>query len=142
MPFLAQKPIEDDYRSVDIFRCPSYPDKEQTVCYVINGWRSSGNSQKLTTKLTECESPATTIYLADNEDGSWRTIIKEATERDITRCDVFRESHLPMSENHGITEGRRVARSRHKNGCNILYLDWHVEWMAAEKMTSKMWIFD
>ena len=31
MPFLAQKPVNDDYRSVDIFRCPSYPDKEQPV---------------------------------------------------------------------------------------------------------------
>ena len=38
MPFLAQKPTGNDYRIVDIYRCPSYPNKEQTVCYVVNGW--------------------------------------------------------------------------------------------------------
>jgi prepilin-type N-terminal cleavage/methylation domain-containing protein/prepilin-type processing-associated H-X9-DG protein len=145
MPFLAQKPVNDDYRSVDIFRCPSYPDKEQTVCYVVNGWRntSEGGSsmQRIATKLTACARPASTIYLADNEDGSWRTIIKMATDRDVTRCDVFRESHLPMSEDHGITSGRRVARARHRNGCNNLYLDFHVGWTAAEDMTVEMWSF-
>ncbi len=26
MPFLSQKPIDNDYRTVDIYRCPSYPD--------------------------------------------------------------------------------------------------------------------
>ena len=31
MPFLAQNPAGADYRGVDIFRCPSYPDKEQTL---------------------------------------------------------------------------------------------------------------
>ena len=144
MPFLAQKAINDDYRSVDIFRCPSYPDKEQTVCYVVNGWRdgSNGGMQRVATKLTACDGPANTIYLADNEDGSWRTIIKKATDRDVTRCDVFRESHLPMSESQDITGGRRVARARHRTGCNSLYLDWHVEWVAAEQMTAEMWHFE
>lgn len=146
MPFLAQDAINDDYRSVDIFRCPSYPDKEQTVCYVVNGWRdgsgNSGGMQRVASKLTACDSPASTIYLADNEDGPWRTIIKKATDRDVTRCDVFRESHLPMSESRGTGDGRRVARARHKSGCNILYLDFHVAWIAAEEMTSEMWSFE
>jgi len=146
MPFLAQKAVGDDYRSVDIFRCLSYPDKEQTVCYVVNGWRdqSSGGSgtRRVASRLAACADPASTIYLADNEDGPWRTILKKATDRDVTRCDVFHESHLPTSSSHDITYGRRVASARHKNGCNILYLDWHVEWMAAEDMTSDMWTFE
>lgn len=141
MPFLAQQAVGDDYRSVDIFRCPSYPDKEQTVCYVINGWTRE-NAPRGRSKLTECRQPASIIYLADNEDGSWRTIIKKATERDVTRCDVFRESHLPMSESQGIGDGRRVARARHKKGCNSLYLDFHVDWTAAEEMTAEMWSFE
>ena len=37
---------------------------------------------------------------------------------------------------------RRVARARHKAGCNVLYLDWHVAWMAAEQMTPEMWSFE
>ena len=146
MPFLAQKPIDDDYRNVEIFRCPSYPDKEQTVCYVVNGWGSDSDNgwrmQRVPTKLTDCKSPATTIYLADNEDGPWRTILRKASDRDVTRCDVFRPSHLPSSDSQDIGGGRRVARARHKNGCNCLFLDWHVGWMAAEEMTAEMWSFE
>jgi prepilin-type N-terminal cleavage/methylation domain-containing protein/prepilin-type processing-associated H-X9-DG protein len=146
MPFLSQRAINDDYRNVKIFRCPSYPDKRQTVCYVVNGWGNDGSGgwrmQGVLTRLTACKKPALSIYLADNEDGPWRTIITKATDRDVTRCDVFRPSHLPTSDNQDIVEGRRVARARHKNGCNCLFLDWHVEWMAAENMTVEMWNFE
>jgi prepilin-type N-terminal cleavage/methylation domain-containing protein/prepilin-type processing-associated H-X9-DG protein len=146
MPYLAQKPIDDDYRNVEIFRCPSYPDKEQTVCYVVNGWgrrnNNSSNMQRVATKLTDCKGPASTIYLADNEDGWWRTILKSATDRDVTRCDVFQPEHMPTSDIEAISGGRRVARARHKKGCNVLYLDWHVGWMAAEEMTVDMWSFE
>ena len=144
MPYLAEDPIGGDYRSVKMFRCPSYPDKEQTIGYVINGWpdREGGNSTMHTSRLTESEHPATTIYLADNEDGPWRTIIKRADDRDVTRLDVFSISHLPLSDNETTgSRGRRVARARHRQGCNVLMLDWHVEWMAAEEMTVSMWQF-
>ena len=38
MPFLNQKPVNNDYRTVKMYRCPAYPDRRQTVCFVINGW--------------------------------------------------------------------------------------------------------
>ena len=140
MLYLSQKDIDGDYRSVDIFRCPSYPDKEQTVCYVVNGW-TSDNSVRGRSRLTDCRRPGSIIYLADNEDGPWRTIIRNASDRDVTRCDVFRSEHLPGSDSEGVTGGRRVARARHKSGCNCLFLDWHVEWMHAEDITEDLWIF-
>jgi len=31
MPFLTQSPIGNDYRSVEMFRCPSYPDKDMPL---------------------------------------------------------------------------------------------------------------
>jgi len=143
MPFLSQTPVNGDYRTIDIFRCPSYPDKEQTVCYVVNGWGSSvGGLGSRPSKLTDCQRPAYTIYLTDNEDGPWRSIIRKATDRDMTRCDVFRPDHLPNSDSQGATAGRRVARARHRDGVNCLYLDWHVEWLASEDMTEEMWHFD
>ena len=143
MPYLAQEAVGDDYRTVKMFRCPSYPDKEQTLGYVVNGWPDQEDSPNWhNTKLTESEHPATTIYLADNEDGSWRTIIRSATDRDLTRNDVWTETHLPHSDSRDIGTGRRVARARHRQGCNVLLLDWHVEWMAAETMTVSMWRFE
>ena len=142
MPYLAQKAIDDDYRNVKIFRCPSYPDKEQTLCYVVNGWADEDDGRTWQSKLTDCERPGSTIYLADNEDGPWRTIITKATDRDLTRNDVFQLGHLPSSETKTIGGGRRVARARHRNGCNVLYLDWSVDWIAAEDMTVEMWKFE
>ena len=135
MSYLSQKPTGNDYRTVKIYRCPSYPNKEQTVCYVVNGWREGTGTWTGRSKLTDCRKPGATIYLADNEDGSWRTIIKNAD-------DLFLVSHLPSSESQDITNGRRVARARHRVGCNVLYLDWHVDYMDAKVMTEDMWKFD
>jgi prepilin-type N-terminal cleavage/methylation domain-containing protein/prepilin-type processing-associated H-X9-DG protein len=147
MPFLAQKPVDNDYRTVEIYRCPSYPDKDQTVCFVINGWdfkdRNDRTGQEIRTpsKLQSCTRRAETLYLVDNENGPWRAIIRSATDPDVYRLDVWSPGHLPMSDSRDITTGRRVARSRHKDGGNCLYLDWHAEWMAAEDMTADMWRF-
>ncbi|MDH4238965.1 MAG: type II secretion system GspH family protein [Phycisphaerae bacterium] len=150
MPYLAQRPIDNDYRNVKIYRCPSYPDTDQTVCYVVNGWefRSEtdmvGYETREPTPLSACRNLASTIYLADNEYGPapWRPIIRKADDEGWNRCDVWDPGHLPSSNSQDTYRGRRVARDRHKNnGCNNLFLDWHVEWIAAEKMTINMWRF-
>ncbi|MCK4292506.1 MAG: type II secretion system protein [Planctomycetes bacterium] len=148
MPFLAQKPSGRDYRSVDIYRCPSYPDKEQTVCYVVNGWDFTDSSDRngheilKPSKLTECRQRARTIYLADNENGHWRHIIRRADDPGENRCDVWNPGHLPTSNSQDVTRGRRVARERHRTGCHFLFLDWHVEWMTAEDVTIDLWRFE
>jgi len=147
MPFLAQKPIGNDYRTVKIYRCPTYPDKKQTVCFVVNGWDFDSSTDMVgheivnSTRLTTCTRRAYTIYLADNEDGHWRPIITSANDDGIDRCDVWDPGHLPTSNSQDTYRGRRVARSRHKNGCNCLFLDWHVEWMPARDITIDMWRF-
>ncbi len=145
MGYLAQKPVENDYRTVDIYRCPSYPDKRQTVCYIVNGWEFNNRSDRTghettaPSRLLDCRRPAETLYLADNENGSWRSIITSADDDGIDRCDIWHPGHLPTSDSEDVTQGRRVARARHKTGCNTLWLDWHVAWMAAEDMTVDSW---
>lgn len=148
MPFLAQEPIGNDYRTVKIYHCPSYPDKGQTVCYVVNGWTFSdrndvrGREILEPTKLTVCRQRAETIYLADNENGPWRSIIRTANDPDTDRCDVWHPDHMPTSDRQDVTYGRRVARARHRAGCHCLFLDWHVDYVATEKMTIDMWRFE
>lgn len=148
MPFLAQKPIDNDYRTVDIYRCPSYPDKEQTVCYIVNGWDfdsprdMTGHETLEPSRLTQCERRAATVYLVDNEDGAWRDIVTGANDPGVYRCDVWNPGHLPDSDSQDLTYGRRVARQRHRDGTNALFLDWHVEWIAAEEVDHDMWRFD
>ena len=101
-----------------------------------------GHEIREPTKLTACRRPASTIYLADNESGPWRHIIRKADDLGTNRCDVWNPGHLPSSDSHDITRGRRVARARHRKGSNCLYLDWHVEWVAAEGITIDMWRFE
>ena len=91
------------------------------------------------TRLTVFKSPPTTIYMADNEAGTWRPIIEDQYSPDITRLDIFRPGHLPTSTSEDKSTGRRIARDRHKAGCNVLFLDWHSEYVKAEDMTLNMW---
>ncbi len=148
MPMLAERPKNGDYQSVDIYRCPSYPDKEQTICYVVNGWDfngpqdNTGSEILLPSKLSECEQPAFTVFLTDNEDGPWRYIIKKATDPGNNLCDVWTREHLPSQDATAVTRGRRVARERHREGANCLMLDWHVEWIATEDHTIDLWRWD
>jgi len=155
LPYLGQRHNQGDYKSVKVYRCKSFPttgnglydipNSRQTVCYVINDWTFSsrtdnaGTSVGRPTKLSVFKRPAQTIYLADNEAGPWRPIIESANSREIIRCDIFMPTHLPLSDNHDINDGQRVARDRHRKGCNVLFLDWHSEYVSAEDMTIDMW---
>jgi prepilin-type N-terminal cleavage/methylation domain-containing protein/prepilin-type processing-associated H-X9-DG protein len=155
LPYVGQKENKGDYRSVKIYRCTSFPrtgnglfdvpNSRQTVCYVINDWTFSsrtdntGSGVGRPTKLTVFKRPAYTVYMADNEAGSWRPIIESANSRDIIRCDIFNPGHLPTSDSTDVTNGRRIARDRHREGCNALFLDWHSEYVRAEKMTVDLW---
>lgn len=148
MPYLSHLPMNDDYRLVDIYRCPDYPDKEQTVCYVVNGWDFENNRDMVgreilaPSSLSDCNGRASTLYLVDNEDGSWRSIITKADDPGNDRCDIWTWGHLPSSEERDEVRGRRVARTRHRNGTNCLFLDWHVEWVDSEEITIDMWRFE
>ena len=155
LPYVGQRHNRGDYKSVKIYRCKSFPttgyglrdvsNSRQTVCYVINDWTfssrtdQSGTSIGRPTKLSVFRRPAHTIYLADNEDGFWRPIIESENSQDIIRCDIFIRTHLPDSTSANINDGRRVARQRHSEGCNVLFLDLHSEYVRAEDMTIGMW---
>lgn len=155
LPYLGHQTNTGDYRTVKIYRCKSFPrtgfglnnipNSKQTVCYVINDWTFSskndqnGSSIGKATKLSVFKRRAYTIYMADNEDGYWRPIIEDQYSREIRRCDIFDTGHLPNSNSTNITRGRRIARERHRKGCNVLFLDWHSEWVAADEMPVDMW---
>jgi len=125
MKYLYEKPDDNDYRNVKMYRCPAYPNKEQTICYVVNCWGDPSTSvidvMWMTNRLN-VRNKTQLIYLADHADG--RPIITKAGDPGYANCDVFRDAHLPSDES--ITGVRRVARQRHKRGHNALYWDWHV----------------
>jgi prepilin-type processing-associated H-X9-DG protein len=150
---------------VDVYQCPSFPrngigvnghsNAEQTIDYVVNAWDmdepdltggEEGNQKDTPSKLGEIESPALRIYMADNEAGEWRPVIRDEYELDILSrfniLDVWSRTHLPASDG---TTGvgnlhRRVARSRHRgDGCNNLFFDGHADWLGMDKNTSRYW---
>ena len=144
MPYLSEKVIDGDYRKVKMYRCPSYADKEQTVCFVNNAWRNGINAMDEPTNILGVRHLDRSIYLADNEDGPNRAIITEEdpNDPDWHTLDVWSTDHLPKPDN----PQRRVARTRHSKGqanpgCNVLYLDWHSDWVGADDMTPDMWRF-
>lgn len=149
LPYLGGAVEQNDYRNVKIYRCPSFPSNgvglnnisnaRQTVTYVVNGWGKT-NEINRPSKILDFQNPTNKLYLADNEDGEWRPIIEDEKSSDMDRCDVFNSGHLPKSNSQDITTGRRIAQQRHRDGCNVLFLDWHSEWMTANTMTVNLWM--
>jgi len=145
LPYVRTGRPVTDYRAVGIYRCPSYPDKRQTVCFVASSWTFRGIHDRVGHEtndprgLEEFDQPAETLYLADNEDGWWRQIIINANGSNLDRQDVWHPSHLPTSTRQDWTYGRRVARDRHIDGCNGTFLDGHSGWVQASAMTVDMW---
>jgi prepilin-type N-terminal cleavage/methylation domain-containing protein/prepilin-type processing-associated H-X9-DG protein len=154
-----------DYRKVKVYQCPSFPregvgdngysNTDQTVDYVVNAWDmdnpslTSGDKGKQTdgpTKLGKVKSPAERIYLADNEAGDWRPVVRNRYELDILSrfnyLDVWSVMHMATSDQ--VTKGnnltRRVARDRHRNkGCNNLFFDGRADWLPWDENTSRYW---
>ena len=145
MPYLGG--ISDnveEYYEVQIFDCPSYPIKEQTVDYCLNSWDlKSGPSGKEYfgfSKLDDFPRHATTIYLADYEyipDAGQIQIILEDDPPDVIKTkmqwlDVWNPDHLPS----GSDNTRRIALDRHRKRANCLFVDGHSDKMDSLEITS------
>jgi prepilin-type N-terminal cleavage/methylation domain-containing protein/prepilin-type processing-associated H-X9-DG protein len=147
MPYLAQSVVNGDYRNVKIYRCPAYPEKRHTVCFAVNGWKDGSNPVVGLTRLVDIKQQGARIYLADFEDCSEQNIVAGETDPGLGRTDVFMPDHLGASNvPYSTWAGRRLARTRHKQGYNALYLDWHVGYVQVEpddpefkRQEVKMW---
>ena len=137
LPYIGGQGDEDkDYRKMGVYNCPNYPDKEQTLDYVINSWKDGVTEHIGYSPVSDFRRPSSKIFLSDNEDGTWRPIIKE--EQGLTgrgEFDVWNPPRLPS----GADRQRRVAKARHRDGCNVAFMDGGSDWVQAEKMTEHMW---
>ena len=166
IPYLGNEYSQvQDYREVDVYQCPSFPrqgvgengysNAEQTVDYVVNAWDmdnpsltsgDKGKQKDEPSKLSKIRSPAQRIYMADNEAGNWRPVVRNRYELDILSrfnyLDVWSSTHLPPSdqETKGNNLTRRVGRDRHRNkGCNNLFFDGRADWLQWDENTTKYW---
>jgi prepilin-type processing-associated H-X9-DG protein/prepilin-type N-terminal cleavage/methylation domain-containing protein len=136
----------DQYGRVKVYTCPSYPNKRQVMCYVVNAWQFSSPRDMVGTEITgpsavtRVQKPVETVYFADNESGSWRpifTITNIVGSEDLN--DVWAPTHLPYTTSGRLNGERRVAARRHSEGSNLLFFDGHAGWKNGRRMTVDDW---
>jgi prepilin-type N-terminal cleavage/methylation domain-containing protein/prepilin-type processing-associated H-X9-DG protein len=147
-----------NFAKVKVYTCPSYPDPDpvypgqtQLICFVVNGWTFSSPTDQTgaqlsgVAKMNTIQRPVDTIYLADHEDG---TIYGPITAANPTQYedyyDVWSSTHLPYQPSGIVnpktgSNPRRVAMSRHGNGCDLLFFDSHAAQKAAKFITVDDW---
>ena len=136
MKYLGEKPVNNDYRNVKMYRCKAYPDKKQVMGYVINcfGWEKDPQADVMwMTSFLAIRNKSDKVYLADNEDGPWRMIITKENDPGFANLDVYGEVCMADAPDGS----RRVAQMRHRQGYNGLFLDWHVEYVKVDKQDAR-----
>lgn len=137
-----------DYDKVKLYLCPSYPDKQQLVCYMVNAWSFKSPTDPVggelhgLTKLSRFQRPAETIYLADGESGSWLPVVTTNSAGNASGWnDVWHTLHLPYTSGSrkNLNDQRRVALARHGAGPNILFFDGHSGWKRSLDITIDDW---
>ena len=120
MPYLSEHSIGTDYRNIRMYRCPSYPNKNQTVCFVVNGWRfasptdTTGYAIDAPSRVFGLKKLDTKIYLADNEDGPNRAILTTEGDPGWDMCDVWSVDHL--ANNVNTPDNRRSCEDSAQSG--------------------------
>ncbi|MFC1764788.1 type II secretion system protein [Planctomycetota bacterium] len=155
-PFLFITYIDDSHKrglsrgdaagfgEVKVYQCPSFPVRDQLICYAINQLKSGCKSIQPEgspgfTKLDDFPRKSKTIYLADydadfrGEDRGNAKIIR--TEEELSKVnymDVRHQDHLPSASE----STRRWAPDRHMpGGINCLYVDGHAGSTNAQEIT-------
>lgn len=135
------------YYEVDVYDCPSYPDREQTIDYIVSSFdfQNPGNEQHEPTPLESFPRPASTIYMADYAYHQSSPPLQIVRKEDVSNptefrqklwwLDAYRANHLPDAED----STRRVARDRHGRGTNCLYVDGHSAKANSLNMTAYDW---
>ena len=135
---------KDQYGRIKVYTCPSYPDKRQLVCYVVNAWQFAsirdvtGSELQGGQKLNRIQVPSDTVYFADNESGSWRPVFTTKTIiLGNNLNDVWAPTHLPYARTNATTLSgeRRIAAKRHGKGANLMYFDGHAGFENARNIT-------
>jgi prepilin-type N-terminal cleavage/methylation domain-containing protein/prepilin-type processing-associated H-X9-DG protein len=144
----------NEFERVRVYLCPSYPDKQQLICYVANGWQFKDQTDTFGTqidgftKLNRVRRPVATAYAADDENGTGRPpVTTNSIGNSLGWNDIFAQQHLPYTVvgpgrvilNPQTLDGRRVAAARHGQGPNLMFFDGHAAWKKADQITFEDW---
>lgn len=149
MPYMPEGGSEDDFSGIRIYKCPSYPNRNprerQVITYVINAWKfnsitdMTGTEQIGPSKITAFQQPANSVHIGDNEDGHWRPIVTGIRDAVKDLNDVWAPNQIPYNERTGrLNAERRVAKERHSNGSNWVFLDGHADLLQSTEVVSNL----
>jgi prepilin-type N-terminal cleavage/methylation domain-containing protein/prepilin-type processing-associated H-X9-DG protein len=148
-PDLGARSTNEFYQA-KVLVCPSYPNKDQLVCYNNNGWEftsladNTGRAIDGYTKITRVQRPTDTAYIADCEyNPTFQPIVTTNVATHLGYNDIFAPGHLPYTIVGAgrvvLNNTRRIAAARHANGANLLFFDAHAAWKKAETITVDDW---
>ena len=140
----------NEFDRAKVLLCPAYPNKDQLVCYDVNGWEFTSLADKTGraidgfTKLTRVQRPTDTAYIGDDEyDPARRPIITTNVATHLGWNDIFAAQHLPyfiaVSGRVILNADRRISANRHGNGPDLLFFDAHSSWRKADQITPDDW---
>jgi prepilin-type N-terminal cleavage/methylation domain-containing protein/prepilin-type processing-associated H-X9-DG protein len=147
-----------DWRDVKAYRCSSYPDKQQMIGYISNGWDfknpgQEANQDAAFIRMDKIPRHATTILLADYEYDPLASSDQSSTIRIVRRTDSIQTvsdkfwwldcwsaSHIPNIKSLPKDIGaRRVALNRHAKFTNCAFVDGHSAKIVSVNMTPYDW---
>jgi prepilin-type N-terminal cleavage/methylation domain-containing protein/prepilin-type processing-associated H-X9-DG protein len=137
----------DQLGRIKVYVCPSYPDRRQNLCYVVNAWQFASPRDLMgfplmgMQEISRVQVPSETIYVADSE--SPKPIYSGTSEimgTDPDVNDVFNPLHLPAAAWAAPThQDQRVAARRHSTGANLLFFDGHCAWKNGRRIGIDDW---
>ena len=119
---LRDRSLARQFRNIGVYQCPSFPNEDQPLDYVVSSWMPGGDStgdNDALIPLTKLRRPGDIVY------------VTEANQNRQTEYfafhDVWDSTQLP-SERDGTPRinARVLNDQRHRGRINLLYLDGHV----------------
>jgi prepilin-type N-terminal cleavage/methylation domain-containing protein/prepilin-type processing-associated H-X9-DG protein len=142
----------NDYTKTKVLVCPSYPDVNQVICYVVNAWQFTSPADNVgsqivgVSKVSAVQRPTDTIYIADSEHDAAMPSVTDlsAPGLGLLYQDVYDASHLPYKQVGGVSilnpdTSRRVAATRHGDGPNLLFFDAHAAYKKGTQIVVDDW---
>ena len=104
------------FAGIQNYQCPVFPNDEQVIDYIINGWnkhRPSGETSPAF-KVTKFKRSADVIFMTE--------VNRNHATNNFEYHDLWHPSHLPSSPG----SCRMLDDQRHRGNANVCYLDGHV----------------
>ena len=124
------RPYVKNSQNQGVWRCPSDPSQvlrkegdhtEFHVSYSVNGWFEYGEP------LAQVDSPADKVYVVESTDDDhfhwWMMGRKQASDPYLTLDQLPKKKLI-----------EQVAMTRHSEGANYLFADWHVKWSRFARL--------